>query len=88
MTDERDFGELWVEMERVGIDPHRFPAGLTVRRELAVRILRVLPNGAGPEAFLTAIREEQQIMRSGGEQGPPDDLGVAETSNGFPRPRE
>jgi hypothetical protein len=64
MTDERRFGELFNEMERVGIDPHRFPAGVTVKREVAVRILRVLPDGAGPEAFLTAVREEQQIMRS------------------------
>ena len=55
-------------MERVGIDPHAFPAGLTVSHELAVRILRVLPAGAGPAAFLTAIREEQQLLRSSGGQ--------------------
>ena len=55
-------------MERVGIDPYAFPAGLTVSHELAVRILRVLPAGAGPAAFLTAIREEQQLMRSSGPQ--------------------
>lgn len=55
-------------MERVGIDPHAFPAGLTVSHELAVRILRVLPADAGPAAFLTAIREEQQLLRSGGPQ--------------------
>lgn len=64
MTDERRFGELFTEMERVGIDPHRFPAGVAMPQELAVRILRVLPDGAGPEAFLTAVREEQQIMRA------------------------
>ena len=64
MTDERQFGELFTEMERVGIDPHRFPAGVTVKHELAVKILRVLPDGAGPEAFLTAVREEQQLMRA------------------------
>ncbi|MEO7455640.1 MAG: hypothetical protein ABIY52_05215 [Gemmatimonadaceae bacterium] len=58
MTDERRFGELWSEMERVGIDPHQFPAGVSVEREEALRILRVLPDGAGPVAFLTAIREE------------------------------
>ena len=55
-------------MERVGIDPHAFPAGLTVSHELAVRTLRVLPAGAGPAAFLTAIREEQQLLRSSGPQ--------------------
>jgi hypothetical protein len=64
MTDARRFGELFTEMERVGIDPHRFPAGVTVKHDLAVKILRVLPDGAGPEAFLTAVREEQQIMRA------------------------
>ena len=64
MTDERRFGELFTEMERVGIDPHSFPAGVTVQHDLAVRILRVLPDGAGPVAFLTAVREEQQIIRS------------------------
>jgi hypothetical protein len=63
MSDEQTFGELWLEMERVGIDPHAFPAGVDVSHELAVRILRVLPDGAGPAAFLTAIREEQQIIR-------------------------
>ena len=70
MTDERRFGELFTEMERVGIDPHGFPAGVTVEHELAVKILRVLPDGAGPAAFLTAVREEQQILRASvGSQG-------------------
>ena len=55
-------------MERVGIDPHAFPAGLTVSHELAMRILRVLPADAGPAAFLTAIREEQLFMRNSGPQ--------------------
>jgi hypothetical protein len=64
MTDERQFGELFAEMERVGIDPHGFPAGVTVKHELALEILRVLPDGAGPAAFLTAVREEQQLMRA------------------------
>lgn len=65
MSDERRFIELWVEMERVGIDPHQFPAGLTVPGEVAIRILRVLPDGTGPEAFLTALREESKLS---GEQ--------------------
>jgi len=64
MSDERSFGELWLEMERVGIDPHAFPAGVDVSHEIALRILRVLPDGAGPESFLTAIREEQHVVRS------------------------
>ena len=69
MTDERRLDELWVEMERVGIDPNGFPAGVAVSHELALRLLRVLPDGAGPAAFLTAIREEQRALRAGGEPG-------------------
>ena len=56
MTDERRFEELWVEMQRVGVDPHYFPAGLTVSREDALRVLRTLPTGAGPAAFLAGLR--------------------------------
>ena len=60
MTDERRFEELLAEFERVGVDPHSFPAGITVRREEAIRILQSLPDDAGPAAFLARIREEQQ----------------------------
>ena len=72
MTDAQRFGELFAEMERVGIDPHGFPAGVTVEHELAVQILRVLPDGAGPAAFLTAVREEQQILRANMESQQPE----------------
>ena len=74
MTDAQRFGELFTEMERVGIDPHGFPAGVTVQHELAVQILRVLPDGAGPAAFLTAVREEQQILRANTESQQPESL--------------
>ena len=60
MTDERRFEELLAEFERVGVDLHSFPAGITVRREEAMRILHSLPDDAGPAAFLARIREEQQ----------------------------
>lgn len=60
MTDERRFEELLKEFERVGVDLHSFPAGITVRREEAMRILHSLPDDAGPAAFLARIREEQQ----------------------------
>ena len=60
MTDERHFEELLAEFERVGVDLHSFPAGITVRREAAMRILKALPDNAGPAAFLARIREEQQ----------------------------
>jgi hypothetical protein len=60
MTDERRFEELLAEFERVGVDLHSFPAGITVRREEAMLILKSLPDAAGPAAFLARIREMQQ----------------------------
>ena len=68
MSDDRRLSELWTEMERVGIDPHAFPAGLDVSHELAVQLLCGLPDGVGPMAFLAAIREEQQRTRALGAQ--------------------
>jgi hypothetical protein len=70
MTDERRFEELLAEFERVGVDLDGFPAGITIRREDAIRILRELPNGAGPAAFLSRVRYEQQATsgRSGDDR--------------------
>lgn len=67
MTDERRFEELLAEFERVGVDPHSFPAGITVRREDALRVLHSLPDGAGPAAFLAQVRDRQQrgLMNDG-----------------------
>ena len=59
MTDNRRFDELLAEFERVGVDLNSFPAGIDVQREAAMRILRSLPDGAGPAAFLARVREEQ-----------------------------
>jgi hypothetical protein len=64
MTDERRFEELLVEFERVGVDLHSFPAGITVRREDAIRILKSLPDDAGPAAFLARVRQEQIQSRT------------------------
>jgi hypothetical protein len=61
MTDERRFSELLAELERVGVNPNHFPAGITVRPEDALEILRSLPADCGPAAFLAKIRELQQI---------------------------
>jgi hypothetical protein len=69
MTDERRFEELLAEFERVGVDLHSFPAGITVQREEAMRILQSLPDDAGPAAFLARIREMQQSSRT-----PPDGI--------------
>ena len=48
--------ELVAELERVGVDPDHMVAGLTSRAEEALRALRVLPDGAGPAAFLAELR--------------------------------
>ena len=60
MTDERRFEELLAEFERVGVDLHSVPAGITVRRDEAMRILQSLPDDAGPAAILASIREAQK----------------------------
>ena len=60
MTDERRFEELLSEFKRVGVDLDSFPAGIGVHRDDALRILRSLPDGAGPAAFLSRVRHEQQ----------------------------
>ena len=60
MTDERRFEELLSEFKRVGVDLDSFPAGIGVHRDDALRILRSLPDGAGPAAFLSRVRQEQQ----------------------------
>jgi hypothetical protein len=64
MTDERRFDELLAEFERVGVDPDSFPAGIDVQRDAAMRILRSLPDDAGPAAFLAEVREEQLVPRT------------------------
>ena len=66
MTDERRFEELLTEFQRVGVDLHSFPAGITVRRDEAMRILQSLPDDAGPAAFLARIREVQQSRTPAG----------------------
>ena len=67
MTDERRFEELLSEFKRVGVDLDSFPAGIGVHRDDALRILRSLPDNAGPAAFLSRVRHEQQTTaRSAG----------------------
>ena len=57
MADGRRLLELMAEMERVGVDPNSFPAGVTVSHEDALRALGTLPDDAGPSAFLAALRD-------------------------------
>ncbi len=56
MTQGKQLEDLLQEFERVGVDPNTISAGLAVSRDDVLRALRALPDGAGPEAFLTRLR--------------------------------
>jgi hypothetical protein len=56
MSQEERFEQLLREFERVGVDPNALSAGLAVREEDVRRVLAALPDGAGPEAFLSHLR--------------------------------
>ena len=56
MSDERHFERLLREFERVGIDPNTISAGLAVRPDDVLQVLRSLPDDAGPAAFLQQLR--------------------------------
>lgn len=56
MTHEKRFEELLTELERIGVDPDNFPAGLEISRDAALRVLARLPDNAGPAAFLAGLR--------------------------------
>ena len=60
MTDDRGLRELLGEFERVGVDPNTVSAGIAVPTGEAIRILRSLPDNAGPAAFLSRLRETAQ----------------------------
>lgn len=70
MADERHFEQLLAEFRRVGIDPNTFTAMLAVNPDDARRALRVLPDDAGPAAFLAELR------RLGGHQPVPEHGGT------------
>ena len=61
--------QLVAELERVGVDPDHMVAGLTSRAEDALRALRVLPDGAGPAAFLAELRNQTTPVVSPGGNG-------------------
>lgn len=56
MSDQKELQELLDEFTRVGVDPDTFTAMLAVRPEEALQLLRELPDGAGPAAFLASLR--------------------------------
>jgi hypothetical protein len=57
VADEQTFEVLVKEFRRVGVDPDTFSAMLALRPEEALRALRVLPDSAGPSAFLAQLRK-------------------------------
>ena len=64
MSDERRLTELMTELRRVGVDPDGFPAGLAVRDEDALKVLREMNDNAGPAAFLARLRATQAEQQS------------------------
>ena len=72
MTQEKQFEELLHEFERVGVDPNTISAGLAVPRAEVMRVLRSLPDAAGPAAFLTQLRLLMTSGSSGGDGGSPE----------------
>lgn len=64
MADEQTFEVLLNEFRRVGVDPDTFSAMLALRPEEAMRALRVLPDGAGPSAFLAQLRKNGIALTS------------------------
>ncbi len=65
MSHLRDFDDLLHEFQRVGVDPNTISAGIAIRPEQMRRLLRSLPDNAGPEAFLTKLR----VIAINGQRG-------------------
>lgn len=57
MSQVERFAILLRELERVGVDPSTISAGLAVREQDVLHALAGLPDGAGPSAFLSRLRE-------------------------------
>jgi hypothetical protein len=57
VADDQTFEVLLKEFRRVGVDPDTFSAMLALRPEEALRALRMLPDNAGPSAFLGQLRK-------------------------------
>jgi hypothetical protein len=56
MTQAESLERLMKEFERVGLDPNTISAGLAVSEDEALRVLKSLPDHAGPSAFLARLR--------------------------------
>lgn len=89
LTHEKRFEELWRELERVGVDPRQFPAGLDVRRDVALGVLAQLQDGAGPAAFLSGLRAAlsgaNAAMPSGPQVPATDATASSSSTNSSPK---
>lgn len=56
MAQAESLERLMKEFERVGVDPNTISAGLAVSEDDALRVLKSLPDHAGPSAFLARLR--------------------------------
>jgi hypothetical protein len=73
VADEQTFEILLKEFRRVGVDPDTFSAMLALRPEEALRALRVLPDNAGPSAFLAQLRKNGHSPVGESAAAPPID---------------
>jgi hypothetical protein len=64
LADGQTFDQLLNEFRRVGVDPDTFSAMLALRPEDALRALQVLPDNAGPSAFLAQLRTQGIVPSS------------------------
>lgn len=69
LADEQTFEVLLSEFRRVGVDPDTFSAMLAIRPEDALHALRILPDGAGPSAFLGQLRQNGITPAANGAKG-------------------
>jgi hypothetical protein len=78
LADERTFESLLGEFRRVGVDPDTFSAMLALRPEDALRALRVLPDGAGPSAFVAQLRRNGVAAATPGAPASSDEASLVE----------
>ena len=66
------FEHLLEEFQRVGVDPNTVSAGLAIAEQDVLRALASLPDGAGPEAFLSRLRTIAHGPHDGAASAEPD----------------
>lgn len=72
MTDNQRFSQLLDEFRRIGVDPDSFSAVLAITPDEAMRVMRDLPDDAGPAAFLHRLREDRERVAAAHHDHPSD----------------